>query len=77
MQLVKQDRVNDALPHLAAASASRPDWVDARFNYGVALAKTARFAEAVREFEAVLRLKPGHEQAAQMLAKAKAAAGRP
>jgi len=41
--------------------------VDARFNYGVALAKTGRISEAAVQFRETLRLRPDHPLAQRFL----------
>jgi Flp pilus assembly protein TadD len=43
---------------------------EARFNYGVALAKARRFDEAIREFQETLKLDPGNAQAGKFLEQA-------
>jgi Flp pilus assembly protein TadD len=48
--------------------------VDARFNYGVALARSGRYAEAAEEFRETLRLRPQHPLAQRMLEDATRAA---
>ena len=48
----------------------QPDFVNARFNYGVALAREQRYAEAAQQFQEVLRRQPDHAAAKSALARA-------
>ena len=45
----------------------KPDFIEAHFNLGVALAKERRFAEAQRHFRETLRLEPNHPMARKYL----------
>ncbi len=54
----------------------RPDNDHARINYGLALTKAERTAEAAVQFEAAVRLQPGSLQAHNNLGNARALAGR-
>ena len=56
--------------------AKRPDNDHARINYGLALTKAERTAEAAIQFEAAVRLQPGSLQAHNNLGNARALAGR-
>lgn len=53
-----------------------PTFADARFNYGIGLARAGRTAEAVEEFAAVVRLRPDHVNARMNFGVALARLGR-
>jgi tetratricopeptide (TPR) repeat protein len=65
--LGQQGRVGDAIPHLTRAVELQPDNPEPRFVLGSALWQAGRPREAALEFEAVLRLDPGHAGAQQAL----------
>jgi Flp pilus assembly protein TadD len=54
----------------------KPNFADAHFNYGIALAKARRFAEAVEELRTTLKLQPSHPYAAKALDQATRSAAR-
>ena len=60
-------RPEEAAERLQAALQRRPDYLEARFNYGVALAQQGRVAEAVEQWQEVLRLDPADPDALRAL----------
>lgn len=48
------------MPYYRAAVQAKPDFVEARFNYGIALAKQHRYDEAARQFQETLQRQPDH-----------------
>jgi predicted CXXCH cytochrome family protein len=66
-----------ALPLLEVAVRDRPDDLPARESLGLALGMLDRPEEAVRAFEEVLRIEPGHEQTLRSTARALARLQRP
>jgi len=52
-----------ALPHFEQALEYQPDYVEARVNYGIALAQGKELEHAVAQFEKALDSKPGFVQA--------------
>jgi len=57
------DRLDDAIAQYRAALRQRPDYPQALFNLGTVLGREGRTAEAVTEFEALLRIDPASAQA--------------
>jgi tetratricopeptide (TPR) repeat protein len=69
-------RLNEAVVQFGETLRLRPDFADAHFNLAMALLNLpGRAAEARTHLEAVLRLQPGNQEAAQLLAKLRS--GRP
>jgi cytochrome c-type biogenesis protein CcmH/NrfG len=52
------------------AIETKPDYVNARFNYASALANLEEFDEAVAQFQAVLKIAPDFKPARDSLARA-------
>ena len=50
--------MSEAIPEFQTAVRLRPDYLNARFNLGSALAMLGRIDEANQQFAEVLRLKP-------------------
>ncbi len=67
--LTRQSRPGDAIPHFRAAVAAWPDYAEARYNFGVALAAAGKLEEAAHEYIEALRLRPADAQARDALAK--------
>lgn len=61
--LLLQGRPLEALPHLEAALALKPDFADNRLNLGVALEKIGRRAAAEQHYRELLRRSPGMAKA--------------
>ncbi len=59
--------MSQAIPEFQAAVRLNPDYVNARFNLGSALASAGRFDEAIQEFSEVLKLKPDFTEARRNL----------
>jgi protein O-mannosyl-transferase len=59
LELDRQGRIDEALPHYRKVLAIKPGDTDALNNLGCALAKRKQYAEAIPCFETALRLKPG------------------
>jgi predicted Zn-dependent protease len=57
----------DALAHFAEAVRLKPDMLQARLNLGIALLKQGRQAEAIDQFNEVLRRDPGNQVALKNL----------
>jgi tetratricopeptide (TPR) repeat protein len=56
------DRSGEAVAHFQAALRLRPDYADAHYNLGIALAnQPGNMPEALRHFEAALKLRPDPE----------------
>jgi tetratricopeptide (TPR) repeat protein len=62
-----QERITEALPHIAETLRLQPDHALARFNLGLALYKLGRPMEAVPHFRESIRLKPDNELAHNQL----------
>lgn len=58
IELGKQGRLEEALPHAARAVALAPNYHKARYNFGLALALSGRVPEAVEQFREAARLRP-------------------
>jgi tetratricopeptide (TPR) repeat protein len=69
--LLDRDLAAEALPHLQVVAAARGNDADAQGRLGAALAMRGRFAEAVRSFDRVLTLAPGHAAALRMRERAR------
>ncbi len=55
--------LSQAVPEFQTAVRLRPDYTNARFNLGIALASLGRFDEAIPQFSEILRLKPDFTEA--------------
>lgn len=73
--LLAVGRLPEAIDHLSVAAKARPDYFDAHYNLGLALARHEDFAGAVAEFRAAVRLNPKDANAEANLGGALAAAG--
>ena len=62
--------LTEALGQFAEVVRLQPDFVNARFNYGVALARQQRYAEAAQQFQETLRRQPDHSAAKSALERA-------
>jgi len=67
LELLEAGELNAAGKEFGEAARHSPDNVAVRFNYGTWLMNQKHWAEAQQEFEAVLRLEPGHVQAQEKL----------
>ncbi len=64
---LQEEAYRDAVAHLREALILEPTYLEARIDYGVALARSGRFRDAKREFEEVLRMDPGNAIAQENL----------
>jgi len=62
-ELVKQDRVADAIPHYEQSVALDPDYAEGHNNLGVALVKVGRVEEAIAQYQRAIALKPAYDEA--------------
>jgi tetratricopeptide (TPR) repeat protein len=53
-------RSSEALDQFRLALRAQPDYIDARYNLALALAKTGKIDEALENFRAVLAAYPGN-----------------
>ncbi len=51
-------RVDEAIVHYRKALQIKPDFVEAQYNLGTALAGCGRFDEAITEYEKALQIRP-------------------
>jgi Flp pilus assembly protein TadD len=58
VELVKQGKHDEALPHFEQAARERPEYVEAHNNLGLAYTRVARLDEAIEQFTLATRLKP-------------------
>ena len=72
----EKGREQEAAFHFETALQLRPDYADARNNFGVELQRAGRTTEAVAQFESALRTNPGFADAHYNLGIALAAIGR-
>lgn len=77
VQLAREGKPADAIPHYRAALAVWPAYAEARYNLGLALAVEGQRIEATQEFEQALRLRPGDADTHFALAKTQLALNRP
>jgi len=56
--LLASNQIPEAIAHLAAAAAARPEYFDAHYNLGIAQATTGNFPAAVQELTTAVKLKP-------------------
>ncbi len=70
-ELARAGRPEQSEALLRKAVDADPNLVSARVDLGVALARQMRFSDAIVEFEAVLRLQPGHPTAQTYLERAR------
>ena len=75
MALGQTGRLKEAVAQFQAAVRLKPDFADARYNLGVALAHIGRNPEAMLELEELVRLKPDDAQAREILSELRAAHG--
>ena len=68
-------QTREAVAYLSAAVAARPEYFDARYNLGLALARLEDFAGAEEQFGAAVKINPNDANAEANLGSAFAAAG--
>ena len=68
-------RAAESIPHLTAALKARPDYFDAHYNLGNALASQGDFTQALIHFRAAVRLNPDDANAEANLGSALAETG--
>jgi tetratricopeptide (TPR) repeat protein len=73
--LIDAGRVDDAVPHLAAAVRLEPAFAEAHNNLGAALARRGALTEAIAHYREALRISPGLAQAHNNLGLALARSG--
>ena len=61
--LLRQERVEEAVPHYEAALEAAPDYADAHYNFGVALEYLGRSLEAVYHYRLAAGLDPANADA--------------
>jgi Flp pilus assembly protein TadD len=52
------NRIPEAITHLTSATNQRPDYFDAHYNLGIALANAGDFRRAEQEFATGVKLRP-------------------
>jgi Flp pilus assembly protein TadD len=62
-------RVGEAIGHLEQAVRIKPDFAEAHFNLGIALARVGRMPEAIEHLEQALRIEPDFPPARNALAR--------
>jgi len=75
--LMRQGKIDEALPHAQKSVEIKPDYAQGRVNLGIALEKKARVEEAILEFEKAVELQPNYPDAHFNLGVALDAKGRP
>jgi tetratricopeptide (TPR) repeat protein len=68
--LRSQGKLDEAVWHLRAALAAKPDYVEARNNLAAALGAQGKIAEAIEHLRQVLAVRPDHAEARGNLANA-------
>jgi tetratricopeptide (TPR) repeat protein len=61
--LLRQERLEEAVPHYEAALEAEPDYADAHYNFGVALEYLGRSLEAVYHYRLAAQLDPANRDA--------------
>jgi tetratricopeptide (TPR) repeat protein len=61
-------RLDEAIAHYQAALDQDPNFAEARYNYGAALARASRIQDAVAQWQAAIRIKPDFAEAHYNLA---------
>jgi tetratricopeptide (TPR) repeat protein len=74
--LKEAGRLEEAIGHLAQASALRPDWVEARLSLAGALATARRYERAIAELQQIVAAHPDHGDALYSLGVASFLLGR-
>lgn len=77
IELVKQGKHDEALPHFEQSSRYRPEYVEAHNNLGLAYSRLGRQQEAIEQFTLTVRLKPDHAEAFNYLGFAQLGSGKP
>jgi Flp pilus assembly protein TadD len=77
IELVKQGKHDEALPHFEQSSRYRPEYVEARNNLGLAYSRLGRVQDAIDQFTLAVRLKPDHAEAFNHLGFVQLGAGKP
>lgn len=72
---IVDSKLDEAIYQLRRAVALAPEYADAYYNLGIALAKRGDFAEAVDQYRTVLKLKPSYPNIHRFLAVALAGSG--
>jgi tetratricopeptide (TPR) repeat protein len=65
-------KLPEAVAEYEQALRSKPDYVEAHFNLGLALEKMGRTAEAIGQYEQALKLRPDYTPAKDALARLRA-----
>jgi len=61
--LVNKGQFDEALPYFERASAMKAEYVEARFNRGLAYLRRGRVADSIEQLSITVRLKPDHADA--------------
>ena len=70
--MMKLGKVPEAAEHFEQALRSKPNYVEAHFNLGLALEKMGRRPEAIEQYHQVLKLRPDFIPATRALARLQA-----
>ena len=65
--LVQKGRVDEAIVHYQNALKLKPDFAEAHFSLGVALADSGRVDEAIAHYQMALKIKPDFDEARRNL----------
>jgi len=69
---LQEGKLSDAIGHYQRALRINPDYAEAHYNLGVALAQVGRVGEAIGHLEQALKLRPDFAPARNALARLQA-----
>ncbi len=67
--MAQTGKFEEAIAHYQQALRIKPDYADAHYNLGIALARAGRIPEAIVQYEQALRIKPDYTQAQNAIAR--------